>query len=655
MKKFFALAVFFVVTGFAPLFALPPVLFYSDLVSGPKTGGKNNNGVFVTVSGKNFGVVKGQGYVSIGGGKAADYPAWSDGAISFQLGAGAQSGKITVTTPEGTSNGLDFTVRDGRIFFVDANSPASPGSGSFSDPWRSPASYYQAMRAGDTCYFRGGTYSGRYAESGANFNFGSAAAQGQLNNEIAFVGYPGETARFEASGSISTNFLFGYAKNYYVIAGLQMYGYGKCLWLEGGHIRIIGNSMEGLKYHTYGIIHPVIGSDFKIYGNKLFGARSGSKLDHPIYVGYGSDNVDIGWNHFYDNDVAEGPMISINTDYAITSHYKFENIRIHDNIMDMRKSSVPMRGIGIVATDRGSSVYIYNNVFIGEGNSSAVYQYSANSYIYNNTFYNPSASSSLYFARVIDGANDYRPETVEVRNNIFNFSGGNYLSVSDEAAMTAVSIDHNCYFGGGAAPARDTAAVNLSPLFANASGYNLSLSNNSPCIDKGVLSALVVTDILGTARPQGAAPDIGAHEYASGAPAVVITTSTPSSSTATSSTGTVTALDGDVATVPDTPITAEDGTVIEVDGLRVIGAAAGRGTVNPDRGESAKIYYRGDSDGRFELRIFTLAGELAWEDAQTGAREGMFEWKPSGMGSGIYTAHVKGPGVNMRKKIAVLR
>ena len=221
--------------------------------------------------------------------------------------------------------------------------------------------------------------------------------------------------------------------------------------------------------------------------------------------------------------------------------------------------------------------------------------------------------------------------------------------------MTAVSVDHNCYFGGGSAPARDTAAVSLNPLFVNTTSYNLSLSQVSPCVDKGVASTLVATDIMGTARPQGVAPDIGAYEYASGAPTVSITTSTPSSSTATSSTGTVTAPDGDVAAATDTPDTVDAGTAIEVNGLKVVGAAAGRGTVNPDRGESAKIYYKGDSDGRFELRIFTLAGELAWEDAQTGAREGMFEWRPSGMGSGIYTAHVKGPGVNMRKKIAVLR
>ena len=33
----------------------PPRIFFSDLESGPSTGGQNNNGVWVTIWGKGFG------------------------------------------------------------------------------------------------------------------------------------------------------------------------------------------------------------------------------------------------------------------------------------------------------------------------------------------------------------------------------------------------------------------------------------------------------------------------------------------------------------------------------------------------------------------------------------------------------------------------
>src|SRR5579859_2384830 len=69
-----------------------PRIFFSDLESGPNTGGQNNNGVWVTIWGKGFGATQGTGAVTIGGASAANYPLWSDGKIIFQLGAAAKTG-----------------------------------------------------------------------------------------------------------------------------------------------------------------------------------------------------------------------------------------------------------------------------------------------------------------------------------------------------------------------------------------------------------------------------------------------------------------------------------------------------------------------------------------------------------------------------------
>ena len=66
--------------------AAPPRIFFSDLESGPNTGGQNNNGVWVTIWGKGFGATQGTSTVTVGGGAVANYPLWSDGKIIFQLG-----------------------------------------------------------------------------------------------------------------------------------------------------------------------------------------------------------------------------------------------------------------------------------------------------------------------------------------------------------------------------------------------------------------------------------------------------------------------------------------------------------------------------------------------------------------------------------------
>src|SRR5882724_10308220 len=97
----------------------PPRIFFSDLESGPNSGGQNNNGVWVTIWGKGYGATQGTAAVTVGTGAVASYSLWSDSKIIFQLGAAAKTGSITVSVPGvGFSNSLPFTVRAGNIFFV---------------------------------------------------------------------------------------------------------------------------------------------------------------------------------------------------------------------------------------------------------------------------------------------------------------------------------------------------------------------------------------------------------------------------------------------------------------------------------------------------------------------------------------------------------
>src|SRR5579872_1205465 len=58
----------------------PPTIFFTDLQSGPNTGGESNNGTILTIYGKNFGTTAGT--VTIGGGAVAKVYQW--GVPSFE-------------------------------------------------------------------------------------------------------------------------------------------------------------------------------------------------------------------------------------------------------------------------------------------------------------------------------------------------------------------------------------------------------------------------------------------------------------------------------------------------------------------------------------------------------------------------------------------
>ena len=50
-----------------------PRLFFTDLVSGPVTGGEDGLGVFVTLYGEGFGAERGDSIVTLGGSEVAAY------------------------------------------------------------------------------------------------------------------------------------------------------------------------------------------------------------------------------------------------------------------------------------------------------------------------------------------------------------------------------------------------------------------------------------------------------------------------------------------------------------------------------------------------------------------------------------------------------
>jgi len=91
---------------------------YNRFISGPANAPSIDSvtptsaavGAEVTIKGSNFGASRGSSYVSFEDVKATQYTEWTDTRIKCLVPAAALSGWLTVTTGEGTSDGVNFVV-----------------------------------------------------------------------------------------------------------------------------------------------------------------------------------------------------------------------------------------------------------------------------------------------------------------------------------------------------------------------------------------------------------------------------------------------------------------------------------------------------------------------------------------------------------------
>ncbi|MGA1992211.1 MAG: hypothetical protein ABSH46_14260, partial [Bryobacteraceae bacterium] len=233
-----ALALFAVLPGIARSQTPAPRLFFSDLVSGPNTGGQGNNGAFVTLYGNYFGS---NPTVTVGGGQAivtvAPAPYLWYQKLTVQLGPRAQTGNIVVSNSNGTSNGRPFTVSSGNIYFVATNgSDANPGS--YTAPWQTLVNAVQTAgaSAGSIVYAMNGvsqtTDDGQ--GWGAAITLRTAWCQGTSAAPTALIAYPGATVTIGTSGT---------SPSYGIRATDSSAGGGAC----GGNWVIAGLTLRGIQ------------------------------------------------------------------------------------------------------------------------------------------------------------------------------------------------------------------------------------------------------------------------------------------------------------------------------------------------------------------------------------------------------------------------
>jgi hypothetical protein len=550
----------FVIFSAALAFAqsAPPRIFFSDLESGPNTGGQNNKGVWVTIWGKNFGATQGTATVTVGGGAADNYPLWSDGKIIFQLGAAATTGSIVVNVPGvGASNGLAFTVRAGNIFFV-ATTGNDANTGSFTAPWQTIPKAKNTIAAGDTAYIEDGvaqTSQDNFTaylsmDNNGSDNSGTAAAP------KALIAYPNATATVGVAGGLHYGIRtpnIGTNEDFWVISQLHIIGGTQAMDLGGSGWRIIGNDMQcpGADDQV-GCFEMSGGINTKFYGNEVHNAGinpTSSKFYHAVYFSSDANHVDVGWNHIHDNFTCRAlqfhssPLCSPACGASDTTGFNQFDLHVHDNLIHGDNCN----GINFATVDPSKgTVEAYNNVVYNVGRMDPLQLGASFSCIYlanitnngaagggtvqvfNNTLSDCAAnnSSNAQGSRGAFGVAGGASTTLilNARNNVVYQNAG---EIYIDGVTSQITGDHNVWFGLGNGPAQTTNNLNVDPQVANRSLGDFHLTSTSPAVDAGLTilpnnpfapnpGPTIGNDKDGVLRPQGTAFDIGAYEFFAG-------------------------------------------------------------------------------------------------------------------------------------------
>jgi hypothetical protein len=508
---FTLLASLIMVTGTQSQTTSSPRVFYSDLESGPSTGGQNSQGAFVTIYGKGFGATRGSSVVTVGGIAAHAYLTWSDTRIGFQLSSSAVTGNITVTVAGVNSTGVPFTVRPGHIHFV-SNTGSDAQRGSFSKPWQTLAKAKASAAPGDIVYLMNGFSA--TAQDSLNASLAITRA-GSSGNPIALVAYPGATATIGSAtgqtyGVIAPSGDFGY----WVLAGLTLRGANEAIDVTGtSNWRLVGNDISCPNGSGTGAcVNTSSTSQVKFLGNNVHdtGSATGSSLVNYESVQFsGANSVEAGWNQIGNARGCRALMFSssgssqfgllVHDNYvhdAVCDGITFANVDPSQGAVMAYNNIIQHVGTGPAPTG-GESTYACINVG-GSGLGSVQ--------ILNNTFYDCGARANA------DSGGISATTPVVVANNIFALrTGESYVTTNTSTSVLSGSND--LFWGAGAMPAPFGSSVDADPLFIDVANANFHVQPSSPAIDAGTKTG-VASDYEGVSRPLGPADDIGAYESA---------------------------------------------------------------------------------------------------------------------------------------------
>lgn len=551
----------------------PPALFFSDLDSAPNSGGENVNGVsgaYVTLYGNFFGSSQGSSTVTWNGlnclrvvPTTGAYTGWGMAHLWYQKIVVQLSstctpgaGSFVITTANGPSNGIPFTVRSSGNIYCISTTGNDSNTGKFpSSCWATPKSGFSRMSAGDTAYWEGGVI----VTSGGGFGGLDWGAGGTAGNPVAMVSYPGATPLpgVQCSSSSCTNGIaircsvgFPSSCSNYTLAGMFIQGYGQALmtqYTSATNQRYIGNfwTCTGPP-GAVGCISMSQNTFVKFDGNEIANIVSlgtTGKQYHAFYLTTDSNHQEIGWNSIHNNNSCRALQVH-SSPVNLSSGYNQFDLSIHDNVIH----DDPCDGMNLATVDPSQGkVEVYNNLIYhvglgpdpldGEASYSCIRiaEYTNNGAagtgtieVYNNTLVDCGSHVGTF---KLSGTFVFSPGSVgaNFRNNIAYQNSGEFFSNSGNLPSgITLTGSNNVWFGGSQAiPTWVTNNIASDPLFVNRSANDFHLQSGSPAIGAGTIinssntyknyppwQGRIAVDRDGLTRPSFSS--IGANEFAGG-------------------------------------------------------------------------------------------------------------------------------------------
>jgi len=368
--------------------AQAPVLFFSDITSGPNTGGENGNGAYVSIYGKYFGASQGTSAVTVGGGSMVNCKVW--GApwlwyekIACQLGPGAATGDLVVTVNGLPSNPLFFTVAPGNIYFVStAGSDSNPGS--FASPWATLLNARNVMQPGDISYAMNGV--SQSSDDGTGWDSALLLSGGGQGNWCsasglprAMVAYPGATVTIgnPTGGLPDFGLRTSDCQGNYVFAGIGFRGQAPAQAGSGANYRFVASDITCPYTQGAGggaCFETSQASYIYFYGNHVYSAGTvdASALFQGVYFSTDSNDVDMGWNLVENVNGCRGVQVHSSPlgsggPSDPTGHDQY-SISIHDNTIHDTQCD----GIIVDTVDPSQGpISLYNNVVYNAGEGPA--------------------------------------------------------------------------------------------------------------------------------------------------------------------------------------------------------------------------------------------------------------------------------------------
>jgi hypothetical protein len=499
-----------------------PVIFFTDLTSGPNHGGLDDLGVFVTLYGLRLGAAQGESYVTVGGGEVARYASWNppnpaDARDRFaarglervivQLGPQAKTGDIVAVVSGMPSNGVAFTVREGNILLVDP-AAAATGDGSFASPFkhlyeiRSPA-----VSSGTTVYVKSGGARINEADPAPSSPYFSHTsnllmtldllAPGTEQQPVAIVGYPNDPPLIGGlpNGGL-TDYAFRIADpelSHYTFANLGIERYRVGFDFSARGTRVIGCRFRAVGGQGGGVLN--VRSRSQTFGN-LFRTTD---LLPSVSVANASTDVEVAWNEFAGDEGSVSSSFSV-VDVAAA------RVRFHGNLIENN-----IYKQGAFGGQDVESVELSNNVF---GATIAALFEMRNLRTGALRFLHNTHKGGL----LLSLSDALEPGAIVMRNNIVTAESSKRIYAAFESGATSLAFDAaaNGYDdtpAPGASPLvpEEVKAFVGNPRYSSRAAENYIPAADSPARDAAE-DADGCSDYLGVARPQGAKSDVGAFE-----------------------------------------------------------------------------------------------------------------------------------------------